>query len=122
MSKQYELLKDIQSPIGCVNKGVIGKDDGYGRIWFQGQYYKIETCDANPSWFREVVQREWEIVEFRTDSGQLDNREKFDAFYKGKPLILQLMENECNNILSFLRKHYWNSDLENIVEFYSRVR
>ncbi len=57
MNSKYELLKDINSPIGSCNAGVIGKDDGSGRIWFENQYWNKETCETEPEWFLKIEDR-----------------------------------------------------------------
>ncbi len=57
MNSKYELLKDLNSPIGSCKAGVIGKDDGSGRIWFETQYWNKETCDTEPEWFKKLPER-----------------------------------------------------------------
>ena len=42
------------------------------------------NIDAFKQSHTPALERDWEIVEFRTDSGQYDNKEKFDDFYKGE--------------------------------------
>lgn len=63
MSKRYRITMD--SIIGPV--GALGQIDTDGKVWFDNNRFYIMEDDVkrHPEWFKELVEREWEIIEFR---------------------------------------------------------
>lgn len=77
---KYRLKKDVSSPTATLKAGIVGEDDGFGRVWFGGTFWNKFHVESDKEWFEPLVKEEskdWEIVELKgKDSGNVYKKAK----------------------------------------------